>query len=58
MDHKQAAKILVELVKRGRLSAKEKEAVLTAIGVLSWSYLAETRLEVRKAKRGKSESSS
>lgn len=55
MDHKQAANILVSLAKKRQLSAEEKQAVLTAVGVLSWSYLASTRLEYRKTKRGKRE---
>lgn len=54
MDHKQAANILVNLVKKRRISAEEKQAALTAIGVLSWTYLAGSKLQARKARREKS----
>jgi len=54
MDHKKALDILIRLSDKRSLDAEEKEAILTAVGVLSWSYLAQTRLQAKKAKREKS----
>ncbi len=42
------------LLDRHPLDAEEKEAVMTAIGVLSWGTLAKSKLKAQKSKRDKS----
>jgi hypothetical protein len=54
MDHKEAMKILQELVKKGTLTETEREAVTTAIGILSWTSLSKGVAKARKEKRDKS----
>jgi hypothetical protein len=54
MEHKEAIAILIRLLDKHSLDAEEKEAVNTAIGVLSWSTLAKSRIKAQKAKRDKS----
>ena len=54
MEPKEAIDILQKLLKKDALSDAEKEAVTTAIGVLSWSALGKSNLKARKAKRDKS----
>jgi len=39
------------MLDKHRLGEEEKKAVLTAIGVLSWTTLAQSRLKSKKAKR-------
>lgn len=55
MGDKEAIGVLMDLMKKHKLSKKEKEAVLSAIGILSWSKLGKIRLEniarARKAER-------
>jgi hypothetical protein len=51
MDSKEAADILIGILDKYPFEAKEKEAILAAIGVLSWSMLAENRIKTHKAKR-------
>ena len=51
MEPKEAADILVELLKKDILTDEEKEAVEAALGMLSWSSLARSRLKARKTKR-------
>ncbi len=58
MEHKKALNILISMQGRYSLKAEEKEAVLTAIGVLSWSYLAQSRIKAKKAKQNKSSTKS
>ncbi len=57
MEYKKAVVILMDLLKKRTLSKKEKEAVLTAIGVLDWASLGKNRLKgiikARQAKREK-----
>jgi len=55
MDHKKAAEILIKMAEKDKLSTEEKEAVLTAIGVLSWTSLSKSRIKSLKAKREKQE---
>ncbi|EKD63694.1 MAG: hypothetical protein ACD_51C00225G0001 [uncultured bacterium] len=45
MDHKKALEILLELRKKHVLTDEENEAVSTAIGVFSITYLAKNRLK-------------
>jgi len=54
MEDKKAADILIKLLKKYSLNAEEKEAVSSAIGVLSWTSLSQNRIKALKAKREKS----
>ena len=54
MEYEKAIAVLKSLLGKHSLSAEEKEAVLTAIGVLSWGSLAKSKLKAQKAKRDKS----
>ena len=51
MEYQEAIAILTSLLERHPLDAEEKEAVMTAIGVLSWGALAKSRIKAQKAKR-------
>lgn len=53
MDDKKAIAVLLGLVEKGVLNEEETEAVRSAIGVLSWTSLAESRLKNLKAKKEK-----
>jgi hypothetical protein len=53
MEYKEAVEILISMVEKRSLSAKEKQAVLTAIGVLGWAALSKSRIKSLKAKREK-----
>ena len=46
MDHKTAINILLKLLDKNSLTQEEREATLTAIGVLSWTQLAQSRLKI------------
>ena len=54
MEHKEAMNILQELVKKGNLTDSEREAITTAIGILSWTTLSKGVVKARKVKRDKS----
>lgn len=54
MDDKKAIAILIKLMNKHSLNAEEKEAVSAAIGILSWSSLAQSRIKNLKAKKDKS----
>ena len=54
MEYEKAIAILKSLLYRRSLNAEEKEAVLTAIGVLSWGSLSKSKMKAQKAKRDKS----
>jgi len=58
MEYKKAVTILISLLDRHSLDDEEKEAVLTAIGVLGWASLSKSRIKTltkaRKAKLDKS----
>ncbi len=54
MEYQKAIAILKGLLDRHPLDAEEKEAVMTAIGVLSWGSLSKSKLKAQKAKRDKS----
>lgn len=58
MEYREAITILIKMLDKYSLDAKEKEAVLTALGVLDWAALGKNRvrgiLKARKAKRNKS----
>ena len=54
MEYDKALTILKSLLEKGSLDAEEEEAVMTAIGVLSWGSLAKSKLKSQKVKREKS----
>jgi hypothetical protein len=54
MEYQNAIAILKGLLSKHPLDAAEKEAVMTAIGLLSWASLSKSITKVRKAKRDKS----
>jgi hypothetical protein len=54
VEYKKAIAILKSLLDRHSLDAEEKEAVMTAIGVLSWGSLSKSKIEAQKSKRDKS----
>ena len=54
MEYEKAIAILKSLLDRHSLDAEEKEAVITAIGVLSWGSLSKSKIKAQKAKRDKS----
>ena len=51
MEYKQAINILKSMFYRHSLNTKEKEVVMTAIGVLSWRLLSKSRVKAQRAKR-------
>ncbi len=51
MEHQKAVQVLKSLVEKNDLSDEEKDAVLTAIGLLSWAALGKTRMKALKEKR-------
>ncbi len=53
MEYQQAIAVLKNLLNRYPLEAEEKEAVMKAIGVLSWGALHKTKMKAQKAKREK-----
>jgi hypothetical protein len=53
MEYQQAIVILQNLLGRYPLEAEEKEAVTTAIGLLSWGMLGKSRLKNIRQKREK-----
>ena len=54
MEYEKAIAILKKLLDRHPLNTEEKEAVTTAIGMLSWGSLSRSRIKAQKAKRDKS----
>jgi hypothetical protein len=54
MEHQKAIDILKNLSDKPSLNPGEKEAVMTAIGVLGWGALGKSRIKALKAKRDKS----
>jgi len=53
MEHQKAVLVLKGLLEKRPLDDEEKEAVLTAIGLLSWAALGKTRMKALKEKRAK-----
>jgi hypothetical protein len=51
MEHKEASTILIKLMGKNLLDAKEKEAVLTAVGVLAWTSLSKSKIKAMREKR-------
>jgi hypothetical protein len=54
MEYQKAIDILKRLLDRHSLDTEEKEAVTTAIGLLSLGVLAKSKIKAQKAKRDKS----
>jgi hypothetical protein len=54
MEYEKAIAVLKKLLDRRTLDAEEKEAVTTAIGLISLGSLAKSQIKARKAKREKS----
>ena len=54
MEYEKAIATLTSLLERHSLDAEEKEAIMTAIGVLSWGALSKSKIKAIKAKRDKS----
>ena len=54
MEYQQAITVLKSLLDKPELGTEEKEAITTAIGMLSWGSLAQSKLKAQKAKRDKS----
>jgi len=54
MEYQETLAILKNLLDKHPLEAEEKEAVLTAIGILSWASLSKSKIKAQKAKRDKS----
>jgi len=53
MEYKEAVAVLKRLAEKYPLDAAEKEAVMTAIGVLVWGALGKSATRAIKAKRDK-----
>lgn len=51
MEHKEAADILIKMIKSKKLGDQEKEAINIGIGVLAWTSLAKSRTKNLKAKK-------
>ncbi|MFH1036860.1 MAG: hypothetical protein V1756_02265 [Patescibacteria group bacterium] len=54
MEHKKAISVLINILDKRSISAEEKEAVLTAIGVLDWASRAKSRIKALKDRKIKS----
>ena len=54
MEYQEIIIILKSLLGHYSLKDKEKEAITTAIGVLSWGILSKSKIKAQKAKRDKS----
>jgi hypothetical protein len=58
MEYKKTIAILMKLQDRRKISAEEKEAVWTAIGVLDWALIAQksmrNRIKAQKSRLAKS----
>lgn len=50
MTDKKAASILLALMKKHSLQGEEKQAIESAIGILSWTSLSESRIKSLKDK--------
>jgi hypothetical protein len=48
MEYQEAVAILKSLLEKHPLDAREKEAVLTAIGLLAWGSLSKSKTKAQK----------
>jgi len=53
MEHQQAIIILQNMIDSYSLDGDEKEAVVTAVGMLSWGVLGKNRMKALRNKRNK-----
>lgn len=53
MEDKRAVKILIALLKKEVLNNEEKEAVESAIGIMTWTSLGASRIKKMKDKKDK-----
>jgi hypothetical protein len=53
MEHKKVINILIKILEKYTFTAEEKEAVMDAIGILSWTSLADSRRQAIKEKKEK-----
>jgi hypothetical protein len=53
MEYEKAISILRNLLDKHSLDAEEKEAIMTAIGLLSLGALSKSKIKAQKAKREK-----
>ncbi len=61
MEHKKASAVLIRMLDKNLLDAEEKEAVSTAVGVLAWTALSQSKIKAirdkaEKFKSGKAKS--
>ena len=54
MENDKAIEILRKMLDKPSLDAEEKEAVMTALGMLGWVKLSKCRMKVMKEKRDQS----
>ncbi|XUW99962.1 MAG: hypothetical protein TUN42_08700 [Dehalogenimonas sp.] len=54
MENDKAIEILKKMLEKPSLGAEEKEAVLTALGMLGWVKLSQSRMKLIKEKRDQS----
>jgi hypothetical protein len=54
VEYAEAITILKNILEKHPLNEEEKEAVITAIGVLSWDSLSKSKIKAQKARRDKS----
>lgn len=53
MEYQKAIAVLKSLLDKHPLDDEEKEAVMTAMGILSWVSLSKSKIKALKAKRDK-----
>jgi len=54
MEYKKAIGVLMNLLNKNQLNPEEKEAILTAIGVLDWAHFGKNRMRnIAKARKEK-----
>jgi len=54
MENDKAIEILKKMLDKPSLDAEEKEAVMTALGMLGWVKLSKSRMKIMKEKRDQS----
>ncbi|MES2135310.1 MAG: hypothetical protein V4449_03665 [Patescibacteria group bacterium] len=53
MQDKQSIAVLMDLLKKYPLTTEEKDAISNAIGILSWSSLAESKIQGLKERKNR-----
>lgn len=51
MEDTEAVQILKDMLKKYAFEGKEKEAILSAIGLMGWTKLIDSKIKDRKARR-------